>query len=385
MGHTYPLAAIGKTLAARGHATSYALKRVDTAQVARIPPDVPVVEAPVMGLMPGHRGSGHNCADIMLIRGYDLRHRVDARLHAWLHLFDRFGINAVISDHSPTARLAAHIADIPSVAIGNGFAVPPITTPLMPFRQGVEDLSSSESGEEVRLNQVTNAILARFDKPPVERAVDLYFGGQTYLTTFQELDNYPDRPPAKFWGPLYQDIRGEPIEWPESGRKRVFVYLYPDAPIFPAVLQALSTLPVEVSFYTGKPDFDHRLMQAFPGFRRCESPLGLSQPAQTCDLVICQGGSNTLATAFLQGIPAIIYPRHIEQTMSAQHLKLQGLAEVLGTNSKMRPRRLVELIEKVLADEDLTKNAKSFQNRYADFDGEEATRQLADHLLMALD
>lgn len=382
LGHTIPLAAIGAHFIEKGHNVSYALRSLKTAEIAGISSDV-VYAAPVMSVMIPKGPAAYDCVDMLLIRGYGRPNRLNKRLKAWFDIFDKVSPDVIITDHAPTARLAAHIAGITSHAIGNGFAVPPLSSPVQPFKAQQNHQPARQQLAERQLNNITNAVLRQHGLQEVERAVDLYFGGETFLITFEELDNYYHRPAAKYYGPPYTPtIVPAPI-WPVETAAKAFVYLYPDAPVLPKIIKSLEQQGISTLVYTGSRTRSAELESlSSKTVAFTDQPLSLFDQKVQCDLVICQGGSNTMVTALLQGMPLLTFPQHIEQNMSCSRLKSLGLAEVLNKNSSQQEIDLV--IRQCLNNAALQEQAGKFAQKYKDFDGEQVPRTIAEEILSGM-
>jgi len=382
LGHTIPLAAIGTCLMGNGHHVSYALRNPKTAGVAGIEPGIDVCAAPIMGAFRPNQNAAYDCADMLLLRGYEMPDHLDGRLDSWLRIFERFAPDTIVTDHAPSARLAANIAGIPTHAIGNGFAIPPLTSPLQPFIQPPNSHATKQQDAERRLNDAINAALCRYGRPEIERAVDLFFGGSTFLITLEELDNYNNRQGALYYGPPFRESTGAspqwPPQWPAVASKRVFVYLYPDAPVLPMVLTGLDQLGVSTVVYAGSNGASDFANLATRNVVFTEQPFALTKPSTRCDLVICQGGGNTVATSLLQGIPVLIYPRHVEQQMTCRRLKSQGRADTLDNASDQDT--VNQTILRCLNNENLHKCADDFARKYQSFDGKHVAKSIAEQI-----
>jgi UDP:flavonoid glycosyltransferase YjiC (YdhE family) len=376
--HAIPLAAIGTHLTANGHEVGYALRNPESSKLAGISPDAAVYTAPVMGAQPGS-AAAFDCAHMLLVRGYGDPGRLDQVLRDWFAIFDRFSPDVLFTDHAPSARLAAHIAGIPTHAIGNGFSIPPLTTPLQSFNPLSNAPITKQEDNEDRLNSVINEALVRHDRTEIDRAVDLFFGGSTFLITFEELDNYGYRQNAEYYGPPYGVVTGTEPPWPTDGIKRVFVYLYPDTPGLVAILKSLDQLGVSAVVYTGSANAAHLSHLKTKNIVFSKRPLALTKPHTQCDLVICQGGGNTMATALLQGIPLLTYPRHVEALMACTRLKSQGLAEIFVNGSNQQT--MTQMIAQCLDNDNLHSKATEFAAKYQDFSGQHVAGSIAEQIV----
>ena len=381
LGHTTTLATIGSRFTQNGHNVSYALRNPKTAEVASINPGA-LCRAPVMQVQNSNLPAAYDCAHMLLIRGYEQPELLEAKLKKWFGIFERFQPDIIVTDHAPTARLAAYIAGIPTHAIGNGFAVPPLTSPLQPFREKSTLLPLEQQQLESRVNDTTNSVLHRHGLSKIDRAVDLYFGGSTSLMTFEEFDNYSQRPGAQYHGVTpFLGSQTLPPVWPVGGTKNVFVYIYADTPALPKILKSLVQLGVYALVYTGAQPRSAEIENlACERVRFSDQPISLL--GMKSDLAICQGGSGTMVPLLLQSIPLLTIPQHIEQSMVCKRLKSQGLAEILNRNSDQS--EMTQTIKRCLDSEKLHQQAAKFSDKYKNFDGQQVPKIIVDEVLKAM-
>ncbi len=361
LGHTVKLSLVGEQLANKGHRVGYALRNTKTAQTLDFDPTTDVYAAPAMTILKPRQQAAYDYSDLLLIRGYENIKRLDDRIDTWLRIFDRHQTDLVIADHAPSARLAAYIAGITSHAIGTGFAVPPLTSPLHPFVNPQGSDLPLQARLERRLDEAINGALKRHRKPEVERAVTIFIGGKRFLCTVEEIDGYTGRIDETFYGPLLRVSDGAHPRWPDGEGPRVFIYLYQDAPLLPAALASLDRAGIATLVYQGNAASNRKLKATGPNTIISDSPVNLSQLAG-CDLVICQGGPSTLIISLLQGIPVLAYPRHVEQLMTCRQLLETGLGGML--TGEVNESQVIQTIESMLNDDQLRGRAEAFSSRY---------------------
>mgnify|MGYP001205979147 CR=1 FL=1 len=361
LGHTVKLSLVGEQLTRKGHHVGYALRNTQTAQTLEFDPAIEVYAAPAMSILNPEQRAAYDYSDLLLIRGYENSKRLDDRIDAWLRIFDRHKTDLVVADHAPCARLAAHIAGITSHAIGTGFAVPPLTSPLHPFIDPRDSDLPLQARLERRLDEAINGALKRYRKPEVERTVAIFIGGKRFLCTVEEIDGYKGRVDETFYGPLLRVSDGARPHWPDGEGPRVFIYLYQDAPLLPVALASLDRAGIATLVYQGNAASDRKLEATGPNTIISNSPVNLSQLAG-CDLVICQGGPSTLIISLLQGIPVLTYPRHVEQLMTCRQLLETGLGGML--TGVVKESQVLQTIESMINDESLRSRAEAFSSRY---------------------
>jgi len=133
LGHLTRLLPVAQKLKADGHAVLVAVRDIQAAATVLGPAGVPFVQAPHLpkGIPLSHRATGY--ADILLSQGWSDRSALWGLTQGWLTIFQLFCPDRLILDYSPTVSLASRIAKIPTVLVGNGFELPPLTDPLPPF------------------------------------------------------------------------------------------------------------------------------------------------------------------------------------------------------------------------------------------------------------
>jgi hypothetical protein len=375
LGHIVKLNLLGNQLESRGHTVYYALRQPKAAEVLGFCADNDVFPAPAMSVFEHSQRAAYDYADLLLRRGYENQKRLDGRIEGWMKIFDRVQPDQLIADHAPCARLSAYIAGIKSHIIGTGFTVPPQTNPLQPFAQTrAPDITLQQNLEE-RLNLTINGTLNRWRKPEVERAIEIFIGGSRHVCTIEELDSYSNRLEETFYGPMMGVSKGDKPNWPEKQAKRIFIYLRKDAASLPIVLSGLRGMDVQVLAYLGGSSERNFTNTENSNIVISENPVDLSQLRHTCDLVICHGGNNTLATALLQGLPVLALPQHVEQRMACTRLQDQGLGRVLRGN--FDEKKFVSTANFLINDKALRRRTMALAERYADKNPEHAAAAIA--------
>src|SRR5690242_8008310 len=105
-GHLAPLLALAKPLKAKGHEIAFAARDLKTAATLLGGTGIAVHQAPA-NLEPAPGLALHSFPQILLNTCFDDPEKLHARVQAWRKLYTDFKPDLLVSDHSPTALLAA--------------------------------------------------------------------------------------------------------------------------------------------------------------------------------------------------------------------------------------------------------------------------------------
>ena len=193
--------------------------------------------------------------------GFDNVPGLLGRVKAWRYLYEGFGPDLVIYDHSPTAVLAYRDRDAAQVFCGNGFFLPPLEEPLPAMRYW-EDVSREDllRGERPVLECI-NAVLGALGDPPLPALRHLFDRVMPILRTVRELDHYPAREGVEYHGILSAGDFGETPCWPDGPGPRVYAYLYPFETL-PPLLQWLKARRFPTLIYA--PEVSESVKQGTP-------------------------------------------------------------------------------------------------------------------------
>ena len=224
LGHVARMKPLAEALHARGHRVSFIVREPLSAERLLDPQRFRWFQAPYQSEgIPNPIRPTLTMAAVMHNCGFNSSRALLGRLHAWRNLYALLKPDLLVFDHSPTAMLAAQGLKTPRIVLGTGFGIPPSTSPLPPFEpHKAEGIVEMEDGIRARVNEA----LAGLDVPPLTRLADLYRAQADVFFTFKELDHYPGREAADYWGPTRQDGGVVPA-WPAVPGRRVFAYLKP--------------------------------------------------------------------------------------------------------------------------------------------------------------
>lgn len=371
-GHVGPFLPLARALRAAGHSvrlavasTSSAAQLLDHEEFAwlqaprcpeRIRPEPPLTYADIL------RRWGY--ADAGTLLGLTV---------AWRELMRLAGAQLVLADHAPTALLAARTLGLKAMHFSTTFAVPPRRAPTPAMRPWMPLPDEQAAGIERPVLDSVNRVLQRFGRPPLAALWQLFDVDETALLGFEELDHYPERGPARYWGCL--DLGdGTPVRWPEVPGRRVFAYLRTASPHHEAALTALAAReqPTVVFFPDAPRGLAERHARPHLSFAHARPDLGAV--VQKADAAVSYGSFTTTIRFLLAGKPLLLLPGNLEQYLLAKRVEQLGAG--YAVHPEHPPGDLGGRLHRLLEDPLPAERAREFARRHAGRSQEAVLRDL---------
>ncbi len=382
LGHLASIQPLAKRLLAKGCQVLVAARQLDNAAELLGKHGIPYVQAPCLPHQAQMSSSMVGYADILHFGGWSDGEVLAWKLKAWMKLFEAFQPDLLVLDHSPTAYLAAHLAKIPAVAVGNGFELPPLSRPLPPFPGLSWATDAAAAHSEHRVMAGVNQALKVFGVPAYDCLATVFGEQQRILTTVPELDHYLPRPGACYSGPLLAWTGTDRVDWPPGNGRRVFAYLRKESCDVDAVLQALALSGVSAICFI--PESDTGLLQSRSGprVRIVSKPVDLAFLVQTSDACVVYSAVGTAHRFLFAGVPLLLMPRTVEAQMGARKIEQLGAGVVV--RGKLPATALAMLVQRVVGQDRYRLCARAFAQRYAQLSlpdvADDITRILLSHL-----
>jgi UDP:flavonoid glycosyltransferase YjiC (YdhE family) len=286
------------------------------------------------------------------------------RTRAWRNLLDIVQPQLILFDHSPTALLAARGTPAKVALIGSGFFCPPDEHPLPNLRPWMKLEAQKLLEDETRVLNRMNDLLQMLKQPPLTHISQLYSqADDLFLTTFKELDHYPQRQNGRYWG-AWTKVVGKIPQWPGGSGKRIYAYLKPFTHL-PQVLDLLRRLNHRTLIYSD--GIDPQLQRQFSTdkLRFENQPLDLNRIGAECDLAILNGNHGTTIAMLMAGKPTFQLPITLEQVLFARAVRRLGAG--LDANTE-KPQQICERLPMMLMTDQYATAAQRFAQKYAQFD-----------------
>ncbi|MBU0753027.1 MAG: hypothetical protein KJ787_01910 [Gammaproteobacteria bacterium] len=364
LGHIGAFLPLARALRDRGHAVHWAVASSTSAARLLDAEGFAWLQAPTCPEQ-ARPGPPLTYADILLRFGYASSSDLLGLTVAWRELMRLSGAQVVLTDHAPTALLAARTLGLPTMLFSSGFCVPPPQSPTPNMRPWaplpVEQLAAIERPALASVN----AVLKRFGKPPLAGLARLFDVTEDTLLGFPELDHYPERGPARYWGNLPDAGVGEPAPWPVVPGKRLFAYLRAECRHHEAALAALNALgQPTVVFFPGAPA---ELVARFtaPHLTFVQTPIDLARTGREADAAVTYASLSTTTRFLLAGKPVLLLPGHLEQFMLARRVEQMGAG--LLVDPEQAATDLPQRLHKVVFDPFFSGSALAFARKYAAF------------------
>ena len=395
-GHLSRLLPVALELARRGHTPVFAVRDLMGAEAILAPHQIRVFQAPLWLGQVTNLPEPISYAEMLMRFGFLNARALTGICRAWRHLVEAIQPDLLVLDHAPTALLATrgHTTRglaLPRVNFGDGFCIPPVARPLPHFRWWQRENMVRLADSEQHALATANTVLLALDVPPLLALADLLACQDTLLCTFAELDHYDGggsglsphgRAPQDYLGPIFSLGQGADVAWPGADGPKIFAYLKGGYAGLEHVLTALHALPASVVVHVA--GVARQTVQRFSTARMVVSgePLSMAGLSAGCDLALCHGGGGTTAAMLLAGKPLMLFPMHMEQTMTARRLTALGVASSVAPEATAQlPRLLPRLLKKMLADATFAEYcaaAQKFAQRHAGYDQQATIGHAAD-------
>lgn len=375
-GHLARVSRIAGCLLGRGHRVVCALKELPVGTGGGRVGGVPCVQAPLAGYgRPPGLGMPLNYADVLRCCGFAEPDDLAARLAGWRDLIGLSGADLVVGDHAPTALLAARLAGVAHLAVGNGFTIPPDVRPWPSIRPWERSSGARLHAAEGALDEVVETAERRIGCTRPVRIREL-FGPQDVLDTFAELDHHGARGGANYAGPIFNLPDLPAARWRSAGRPRILAYLRPRVPAFAALLRALAACDAEVLCVAPGLPPAAAVRHSTASMRVYGEPLDLGPLLAGADLAVNYAGSGFVTQALLAGVPLLLSPRHVEQGLLARRVEALGAGRTIDAREGAGVLRAV--VRDLLSQPCWRAAAQGFARRYRGFDTRFAVQATVD-------
>ncbi len=374
LGHLYRLLPIGTALRSAGQQVVFVVPERSNTGPALQAHGFEVVPAPFRPPIEERRLS-LNYAQNLLKNGFTCRSWLKQHLVAWNEIMAAYQPCAVLAEHAPGALLAARHLGLPRMALGTGFTLPPLSSPMPGIQPWFHIPEASLlQMESVFLSQV-NPVLKEIGLAELDTVASIFTGAETMLCTLPELDHYAvSRPGTTYMGPqLFSPPTLLPVQLPQE-EPVIFIYANATNLFLPSLFQALRRRRLPALAFIPGLNPAQRLAWESPQIIFADRPVNLNSIASRCRFMVSQGSHNAGTLMLLQGVPLLLCPQQVEQAMWSFRLDKRRLGIMLNPFNPLAP--VEEKLTAFLDDNQLVASVQSFARRHAALDGGQPARHI---------
>lgn len=382
LGHLFRLLPLGREFADRGCDVIYALPHTTGAEMLRGDHRCRVVQSPVWQPPPRSHPLSQTYAQNLLRNGYWHRESLQDQLKGWLGVFEACQPDLVVAEHAPSALLAVRKAGLPRAAIGTGFSLPSLMTPMAGLQPWFTLPEHHLLKIEREFLDCVNPALADVGAAPLAAVSEIFEGAERFLCTLPELDHYGARPDERYYGPVLYTSESFEADWPSDNRDNILVYLRPESRFFHPIIELLKEMRLPaVAFAPGVSEAERRRLGG-ETLSISPHPVNLKTAAVHCRLMIGHGGHNTGALMLLAGVPLFICPMQLEQAVWAYRICAQGLGAMV--NFLDPEPDFKGKTESLLCARTVANHVRSFAGKWASFDPAKQVEETVEQCLAGM-
>ena len=358
-GHVSTLLPLAQALAVRGHQVRFFLKELaagaDLAGFEGIRR-----EAAPHWVGPTVHENPLNFGEILHNFGYQDPRALGQLVDAWRERLRQSHL--VVANVAPAAHIAARTLGIPSLEVSQSFHIPPPVFPAPPLRDWEGAPRERMEAADRRVIDSIGKVLASHGAEPI-KAIGELFAGRSLILTYPELDIYPERGPAEYFG-IPDSGEGALVPpWPHGAGPRVFGYLYGYYAGLPRLLEALAAFEAPTLMLCRGADASLRNKYDGSCVLLSAEPMAVSRLLPQCDVVVCHGSHQMTAQALLAGKPVLMIPTQLEQFLITRRVIRYGAG--LGIAPDMPDADFSAALRTLVSDPRYSAKARQFAGRYA--------------------
>jgi len=377
-GHVTTLLPVARAMRSRGHEVRFLLRDLKSGADLAGASEIARAAAPIW-VGPARYANPHNFGQILHNFGYQLPDSVRQLIDAWRERLQ--GADAVIANVAPAAHIAARTLCIPSFEISQGFHVPPPTMPAPPLRHWEPASRAELEAADRAVLAAVNATLVAHGAASIGTIGDL-FAGRAMLLTYPELDVYPERGPADYYGVPKSGEGSAVPEWPAGRGPRVFGYLYSYFAGLEPLLAALERLQARTLLLCRGANAELVRKHAGGSVQVMNEPMSVSRVLPQSDIVVGHGSHQMTAQSLLAGKPLLMLPTQLEQFLIMRRVVRFGAG--LGIDPSVPDADYAKALQELTASTFVQK-AQAFAQRYAAHDPDAALATMIGRVESALE
>ncbi len=357
-GHVTTLLPIARAMQARGHDVSFLLREPKSGADLAGAAEIPRAAAPIW-VGPAKYANPLNFGQILQNFGYHLHDSLRQLIDAWRErLADA---QAVVANVSPAAHIAARTLGVPSFEISQGFHVPPPTMPSPPLRHWEPAPRAELEAADGAVLEAINAVLSAHGAARIGTIGEL-FSGRAMLLTYPELDIYPERGPADYYGVPRSGEGSAVPDWPAGRGPRVFAYLYNYFNGLDPLLGALRRLEAPTLMLCRNANAELVRKHEGGSVRVTGEPMSVSRLLPQADVVVCHASHQMTAQALLGAKPLLLLPTQLEQFLIMRRVVRFGAG--LGTDPQVPDADYARALGDLAGKAAYAEKAREFARRY---------------------
>jgi|GEM_PF-2723606 len=323
---------------------------------------------------------GH-LADTLAALGWSDPGHLQEAVGRWREVLIDHAPDLLAMESAPTALLASFGMPMRRVWLANHWSTPPRVSPLPDINSRITGLARPVPDTEPAVVESINGCLADQDQPPIANLYELFDrADDSMMLSISEIDPHSPRSDTEYLG-VWWYRSGYSPPWPSCDHgpdtPGIFAYLKP-YPHRLATLRLLAETGLPVLAYA--PNMNRLENGYFYGENLClvDKPIDWLNKRETTAFVVCSG-ADSVAQAIQCGIPVLVLPMSLEQLAVAQQASQSGSA-VLADFRDIQS--ISHGVQKMLLDESITTEAERLGEKYASYNPDEASKQLADRMII---
>lgn len=340
LGHAVSLGQLARGLLQRGHHVDLVWRDPGLLAAALGPgathPRLRCTQAPFWTGRPEQAGLNEGPrthAELLCLGGLRDAASLTDRLAAWLGLLHTLQPDVLVTDHAPTALLAARaLPHLRTAQIGTGYFQPPRQSPLPNFR--FWDTRPTEPHHEAEVLAACQAAQRAHGIAPLTQLAELLHTDLDAVLNWPALHPYGPTPiPGQTaMGPLPPPDVGQAPRWPQGPAAshprapagRCLAYLRASHPGADSLLHALIAAQRPTVLVLDGATAAHQARLAPHGHIHLNTGLvALALALPQADLVVCHANAGTVFASLAWGRPLLMCPGHVEQWLTAYRVCVQ--------------------------------------------------------------